>query len=48
MVGSKVTLDGVGKPFDGDGYYCTRVVHTYDLDKAHRTHADLERATVRS
>jgi uncharacterized protein len=47
MVGSKVTLVGVGKPFDGDGYYCTRVVHTYDLDAGHRTHATLERATVR-
>jgi phage protein D len=48
MVGSKVTLDGVGKPFEGDGYYCTRVVHTYDLDNGHRTHANLERATVRA
>jgi phage protein D len=46
VVGSRLTLDRVGKPFNGDGYYATRVRHTYDLHSGHRTHFDAERATV--
>jgi phage protein D len=46
VVGSKITLDRVGKPFDGDGYYATRVRHTYDQLDGHRTHFEAERATV--
>jgi len=46
QVGSKLTLDRVGQPFNGDGYYVTRVRHTYDLDNGHRTHFEAERATV--
>jgi len=46
VVGSKLSLDGVGSPFTGDGYYATRVVHTYDLVDGFRTHFDAERATV--
>jgi phage protein D len=46
QVGSKLTLERVGQPFNGDGYYVTRVRHTYDLDQGHRTHFDAERATV--
>lgn len=46
VVGSKVSLDGVGAPFTGAGYYVTRVTHTYDLVEGFRTHFDAERATV--
>jgi phage protein D len=46
VVGSKISLDGVGAPFTGDGYYVTRVVHTYDLVDGFRTHFEAERATV--
>ncbi len=46
VVGSKVTLARCGKPFDGAGYYVTRVHHTYDLREGMRTHFDAERPTV--
>jgi phage protein D len=46
MVGSTLSLDRVGTPFNGDGYYVTRVSHTYDLTEGFRTHFDAERATV--
>jgi phage protein D len=46
VVGSRITLEGVGPAFEGSPYYATRVVHTYDLDHGHRTHVELERATV--
>ena len=46
VVGSKLTLDRVGAPFNGDGYYVTRVCHTYDLDDGYRTHFEAERPTV--
>jgi Bacteriophage probable baseplate hub protein len=46
IVGSKLSLDRVGAPFTGDGYYVTRVCHTYDLVDGFRTHFDAERATV--
>ena len=45
-VGTNITLDRVGAPFDGDGYYATRVRHTYDQHDGHRTHFEAERATV--
>jgi phage protein D len=45
-VASRVTLQGVGKPFEGDPYYVTRVRHTWDLQSGHRTHFDAERATL--
>jgi Bacteriophage probable baseplate hub protein len=48
VVGTKLTLDHTGEPFDGDGYYVTRVSHTYDLVSGHRTHFCAERATVNS
>ncbi len=47
VVGSKITLDNAGAPFDGDGYYATRVRHTYDIRQGHRTHFEAERATLR-
>jgi phage protein D len=46
VVGSKLTLDRVGASFNGNGYYVTRVCHTYDLIHGHRTHFEAERATV--
>lgn len=46
VVGSKLTLEGVGAPFEGGGYHATRVRHTYDLKVGHRTHFQAERATV--
>lgn len=45
-VGSRVTLERVGSPFNGSGYYVTRVCHTYDLQHGHRTHFAAERATI--
>ncbi|WP_224360833.1 phage late control D family protein [Hyalangium versicolor] len=45
-VGSRLTLERVGRPFNGAGYYVTRVRHTYDLTHGHRTHFDAERPTV--
>lgn len=46
VVGSRITLERVGGPFEGGGYYATRVRHTYDLRQGHRTHFHAERATV--
>jgi phage protein D len=46
VVGSRLTLERAGAPFNGSGYYATRVCHTYDLVNGHRTHFTAERATV--
>jgi phage protein D len=46
VVGSRVTLERVGPPFDGPGYYVTRVCHTYDLIDGHRTRFAAERPTI--
>jgi len=46
VVGSVLTLEGVGAPFTGNGYYVTRVCHTYDLVEGFRTFFEAERATV--
>jgi uncharacterized protein len=46
VVGSRLTLERMGQPFDGPGYYVTRVRHTYDLTNGHRTHFAAERATI--
>jgi uncharacterized protein len=46
VVGSKLTFERAGKPFDGAGYYATSVKHTYDLKNGHRTHFVAERATI--
>jgi phage protein D len=47
-VGSTLTLQRVGRPFEGEGYYVTRMRHTYDLDPrtGYRTCFEAERATV--
>ena len=46
IVGSKLRLERVGAPFEGGGYYVTRVFHTYDLNDGHRTRFEAERPTV--
>jgi phage protein D len=46
IVGSSLSLEAVGSPFNGDGYYVSRVCHTYDLVDGFRTHFEAERATV--
>jgi phage protein D len=46
VVGSRVSLDRVGGPFNGGGYYVTRVHHSFDRTDGHRTRFEAERATV--
>jgi phage protein D len=46
IVGSRLKLDRVGAPFNGDGYYVVQVSHTYDLSAGFRTHFEAERATI--
>jgi len=45
-VGTLVRLERVGAPFEGDGYYVTRVCHSYDQIHGYRTRFDAERAWV--
>jgi phage protein D len=47
IVGSHVALERVGPPFEGGGYYVTRVCHTYrPAAPGFRTHFEAERATI--
>jgi phage protein D len=46
VVGSRLDLQRVSAPFSGDGYYVTRIRHTYDLESGHRTHFEAERPTL--
>lgn len=46
VVGSRLTLQQVGAPFEGPGYYVTRIRHTVDLVRGLRTYFEAERATV--
>ncbi|RZT17527.1 phage protein D [Kribbella sp. VKM Ac-2569] len=46
QVGSKLRLELVGSPFEGDGYYVTRVTHTYDMEHGLRTAFEAERPTL--
>lgn len=46
VVGSRVELQRVGRPFAGPGYYVTQICHTYDLEQGFRTAFDAERATL--
>jgi len=46
VVGSKLTLQRVGDPFEGGDYYVTRVLHTFDLQQGFRTHFHAERPTL--
>lgn len=46
VVGSRLRLEQVGAPFEGGGYYVTRIRHTVDLERGLRTYFEAERATV--
>jgi phage protein D len=47
IVGSRLTLERVGAPFEGGGYYVTRVCHTYrPQPPGFRTQFEAERATL--
>jgi phage protein D len=48
VVGSRVRLELVGAPFDGDGYYVTHLRHTFDLVHGFQTRFEAERATMNS
>ncbi len=46
VVASRLSLERVGTPFNGGGYYVTRVLHSYDRLDGYRTRFEAERATV--
>ncbi len=46
VVGSRVTLERVGAPFDGPGYYVTQAAHEFDLTDGHRTEFHAERPAL--
>ncbi|MGH3823172.1 MAG: phage late control D family protein [Pseudonocardiaceae bacterium] len=46
VVGSRLRLELVGAPFDGEGYYVTRVSHTFDNVQGFRTRFEAERASI--
>ena len=46
VVGSRLTLQDVGAAFDGEGYYVTKLTHTFDTRQGFRTRFDAERATI--
>lgn len=45
-IGSRVNIQNIGAPFQGDGYYVTRVAHTYDLSQGYRTAFSAERSAI--
>lgn len=46
IVGSELDLQDVGAPFEGGGYYVTRMCHTYDINVGHRTRFEAERGWI--
>lgn len=46
VVGSRLTVRLVGEPFEGGGYYVTRVRHRFDLIRGLRTRFEAERSTL--
>jgi phage protein D len=46
VVGSRLRLEQVGEPFEGDGYYVTKVCHTFTLREGLRTRFEAERSTL--
>jgi phage protein D len=46
VVGSRLVLENVGRPFEGPPYAVTRVVHTYDAAEGFRTRFQAERAIL--
>lgn len=45
-VGCRLTLERLGAPFDGEGWYVTRVRQSWDLGSGHRTRFEAERAAL--
>jgi phage protein D len=45
-VGSLVKLERTGPAFDGEGYYVTRVHHSYDRELGMRTQFEAERGWI--
>jgi uncharacterized protein len=46
VVGSRLRLELVGPPFEGGGYYVTKITHTFDLTHGFRTRFEAERSTL--
>jgi phage protein D len=46
VVGSRLRLELVGPPFEGGGYYVTKITHTFDLTRGFRTRFVAERSTL--
>jgi phage protein D len=46
VVGSRLRLELVGPPFEGDGYYVTTVRHTFDPVCSFRTRFEAERPNL--
>ncbi|MCC6232549.1 MAG: phage late control D family protein [Verrucomicrobiales bacterium] len=46
VVGSQLTLENVGHPFEGPAYLATHVTHTYDATEGFRTRFLAERAVL--
>lgn len=46
QVGSRLTLQRVGRPFEGAGYYVFEICHSYDRERGFRTAFEAERATL--
>jgi Bacteriophage probable baseplate hub protein len=46
VVGSRLTLRHVGAPFDGSGYYVTKVCHLFDPPQGFRTRFEAERPSL--
>ena len=46
IVGSTLNLRNVGAPFEGAGYYVTRMSHTYDITVGFRTRFEAERPWI--
>lgn len=46
QVGSRLTLERIGWPFAGPGYYVTEICHTYDHERGFRSAFEAERATL--
>lgn len=45
-IGTVIKLERVGTVFEGDGYYVTRLCHTFDTSSGFRTDFDAERAWI--
>ncbi|WP_342807640.1 contractile injection system protein, VgrG/Pvc8 family [Alteromonas sp. M12] len=46
VVGSSITLEQIGTPFSGDGYYVTKLEQLFTLAEGHQTHFEAQRAYI--